>query len=343
MRGQTDLTSAAVMAEDFYSVLGVSRSADADAIKKAYRKLARDLHPDKNPGNKSAESRFKKVNRAYEALSDPKKRALYDEFGEDALREGFDAENARAYKQWSSRNANGGGYGGFSGGGGRRVNLEDLFGGDVGGGGFDFRTGGGGAGGDDPFADLFGRAQRRRGPMRGQDIAQAITIPFESAVKGTTLQLKAPGAAAPVTVRIPPGAGEGSRVRIAGQGTPSPNGGPNGDLILEIHVEPHELFKRDGDDLELEVPITVSEAINGARVRVPTFDGPVNVKVPPGSQTGQRLRIKGKGVVRKGREAGDLYVRLSVHVPKSDAPELAKLADEIAKFETDDIRAKLKV
>ena len=331
------------MSEDFYSVLGVPRNAEADAIKKAYRKLALDLHPDKNPGNKTAESRFKTVNRAYEALSDPKKRALYDEFGEDSLREGFDADKARAYKQWSQRGgANGGGFGGFpGGGGGRRVNLEDLFGGDVGGGGFDFRSGGAGA--EDPFADIFGRAQRRRGPMRGRDIEQAITIPFESAVKGTTLQLKSPGASAPVTVRIPPGAGEGSRVRIAGQGSPSPNGGQNGDLILEIHVEPHSLFTRQGDDLELEVAITVSEAIKGARVKVPTFDGPVTIKVPPGSQTGQRLRVKGKGVARKGREAGDLYVRLAVHVPKSDSPELAKLADEIAKFESEDIRANLKV
>jgi len=330
------------MAEDFYSILGVPRNAEADAIKKAYRKLARDLHPDKNPGNKSAESRFKNVNRAYEALSDPKKRALYDEFGEEALREGFDAAKARAYKQYAS-GGGGGGFGGGFAGGGRRVNLEDLFGGDVGGGGFDFRSGGGGANGEDPFADLFGRAQRRRGPVRGRDIEQALTIPFESAVKGTTLQLKAPGASAPVTVRIPPGAGEGSRVRIAGQGAPSPNGGPNGDLILEIHVEDDELFSREGDDLELELPITVSEAIKGARVKVPTFDGPVNIKVPPGSQSGQRLRVKGKGVARKGREAGDLYVRLSVHVPKSDSPELAKLADEIAKFENEDIRAKLKV
>ncbi len=323
------------MAEDFYSVLGVARDADADTIKKAYRKLARDLHPDKNPGNKNAEARFKNVNRAYEALSDPNKRKLYDEFGEDALREGFDADKARAYKQWSSGNANGGGFGGAYA-GGRRVNLEDLFGGA---GGVHVE----GFGGEDPFADLFGRAGRRRGPMRGQDIEQAITIPFESAVRGTTLQLKAPGAASAVTVRIPPGANEGSRVRIAGQGTPSPNGGQNGDLILEIHVEPHELFTRDGDDLELEVPITLSEAIKGARVKVPTFEGPVNVKVPPGTSSGTKLRIKGKGVARKGREAGDLYAKLMIQVPKNPPPELESLADAIAKFETEDVRAKLGV
>jgi len=121
------------------------------------------------------------------------------------------------------------------------------------------------------------------------------------------------------------------------------NGGQNGDLILEIHIEAHDLFEREGDDLEIEVPITVSEAIKGAKVKVPTFDGDVTIKVPPGSSSGQRLRVKGKGVTRKGKEPGDLYVRLAVHVPKSDSPELAKLADEIAKFESDDIRAKLKV
>lgn len=144
-------------------------------------------------------------------------------------------------------------------------------------------------------------------------------------------------------MRIPPGANEGSRVRIAGQGAPSPSGGPSGDLILEIHVEPHELFTRDGDDLELEVPITLSEAIKGARVRVPTFDGPVNVKVPAGTSSGTKLRIKGKGVVRKGREPGDLYAKLMVQVPKQPTPELEALADAIAKFETEDVRAKLKV
>jgi curved DNA-binding protein len=314
------------MAEDFYSVLGVAKSADADAIKKAYKKLARDLHPDKNPGNKAAETRFKAVNRAYEALGDAKKRKLYDEFGEDALREGFDAEKARAYKSWQSQGGNG------FGGGARHVNLEDLFGGGGGSGGFS----------GDPFGDLFGRAARRRGPMRGQDFEQELTVPFVSAVRGTTLELRAHGSTETVTVRIPPGASEGSRVRIAGQGGQSPNGGPRGDLILAIHVEPHPLFTREGDDLTLDVPITVSEAIKGAKVRVPTFDGPVVVKVPPGTSSGTKLRVRGKGVARKSREPGDLYVRLMIHVPKANA-DLERLADEIAKHETEDLRAKLVV
>jgi curved DNA-binding protein len=315
------------MAEDFYQVLGVPRAADADAIKKAYRKLARDLHPDKNPGNKSAESRFKAVNRAYEALSDPNKRKLYDEFGEDALREGFDADKARAYKRWSQQAGNGFGGGGGGFGGAQHVNLEDLFGGAH-----------GGVGGD-PFADLFGRG-RRRGPMRGQDYEQAVTIDFESAVKGTTLQLRSAGSATPVTVRIPPGADEGSRVRIAGQGGQSPNGGPSGDLILVIHVEKHPFFERDGDDLKMDVPISVSEAIKGAKVKVPTFDGSVHLKIPPGTQSGSVLRVRGKGVTKKGKAPGDLYVRLMIHVPAT-SPAVEKLADELAKHETADLRKHL--
>ena len=323
------------MATDFYSVLGVPKDADAATIKKAYRKLARDLHPDKNPGNKSVEQRFKDVNRAYEALGDDKKRKLYDEFGEEALREGFDAEKQRAYKQWQDRGGNGGG-GGFRGGygGGGAVNLEDLFSGAVPGGSTD---------GADPFADLFGRAQRRRAPVKGRDYEQELTIDFVSAVKGTTLQLRNPSSPEPVTVRIPPGAADGSRVRIQGQGAPSQSGGPAGDLILVIHVEPHPLFKREGDDLYLDVPIWASEAIKGGKVKVPTFEGDVTVKVPAGTQSGSKLRVRGKGVTRKGREPGDLYLVFMIHVPTSAAPELLVLADELVKFESGDPRANLHI
>jgi curved DNA-binding protein len=324
------------MATDFYSVLGVPKDADSATIKKAYRKLARDLHPDKNPGNKTMEARFKDVNRAYEVLGDDGKRKLYDEFGEDALREGFDADKVRSYKQWQSRAGSGGGgfrSGGFGGG---AVNLEDLFSGAVPGGSV-------GADGADPFADLFGRASRRRGPVKGRDYEQELTIDFASAVKGTSLQLRNPSSPEPVTVRIPPGADEGSRVRIKGQGAASPNGGPNGDLILVIHVEPHPLFTRDGDDLTLEVPINASEAIKGAKVNVPTFDGDVTVKVPAGTQSGTKLRVRGKGVHRKGREPGDLYVRFMVHVPTGATPALLELADQLAKYESGDVRAGLRI
>jgi curved DNA-binding protein len=322
------LSFVAAMAKDFYSVLGVPKDADAATIKKTYRKLARDLHPDKNPGNKVTEQRFKEVNRAYEALGDEKKRKLYDEFGEEALREGFDADKQRAYAQWQGRA--GGGGGGFRGG---AVNLEDLFSGAVPGGAVD---------GGDPFADLFGRSQRRRGPTKGRDHEQELTIEFASAVRGTTLQLRNPSSPEPVTVRIPPGAGDGSRVRIAGQGGPSSNGGPAGDLILVIHVSPHPLFRREGDDLYLDVPLWVSEAVKGAKVKVPTFEGDVTVKVPAGTQSGTKLRVRGKGVARKGREPGDLYLVFMVHVP-APSPELDKVADALAALEQGDPRADLRV
>lgn len=323
------------MAEDFYAVLGVSKGADADAIKKAYRKLARDLHPDKNPGNASAETRFKAVNRAYETLSDEKKRKLYDEFGEDALREGFDADRARAYKQWQSR---GGGGGGFGGG---RVNLEDLFGGGMPGGSVEYETSG------DPFGDIFGGRGRRRGPTRGRDVEQELTIDFASAVRGTNIQLRRPDQVEPVTVRIPPGADEGSRVRVPGQGARSPNGGPPGDLVLVLHVEPHALFQREGDDLKLDVPITLTEAFRGGKVKVPTFDGSVAVKVPPGTSSGTVLRLRGKGVARKGREPGDLYVRFMIKLPRFEGalpPEVEKLLGAVAEHEDGEgLRAGLEV
>jgi curved DNA-binding protein len=318
------------MADDLYSVLGVSKTADADAIKKAYRKLAGQLHPDKNPGNKKAEERFKKVNHAYDVLSDGKKRKLYDEFGEEGLREGFDADRVRAYRDWQSRQGRGGYAGG---GGGQTVDLEDLFG-----------QAGGAGGFGDLFGDIINRARRPRGPSKGPDLESEVTIDFASAVRGATLELRPQGhASAPVTVRIPAGAADGSRVRIAGQGAPSPNGGPKGDLVLTLHVTPHPHFRRDGDDLHLDLPVTVAEAYHGARVPVPTIDGPVTMKVPARSQSGSVVRLRGKGVARKGRSPGDLYVHFLVLIPSEDTPEVAKLVDQLAQHQKEDPRADLRL
>jgi curved DNA-binding protein len=321
------------MAEDLYGILGVPKGAEADAIKKAYRKLAGKLHPDKNPGDETAEARFKQVNHAYEVLNDPKKRRLYDEFGEDGLREGFDADRVRAYRDWSARQGRTGPNpgGGFSG----TVDLEDLFGSNAGG-------GGGGAGIGDLFGDLMGRS-RRRGPTKGPDLESEITIDFPSAIRGATMELRPQGqVGTPVTVRIPAGADEGSRLRIAEQGGPSPNGGPRGDLVLVVHVQPHPFFRREGDDLHLDLPITIAEAFHGAKVRVPTTDGAVTLKVPDGAQSGQAVRLRGKGVARKGREPGDLYVHFQVQVPKGGS-EVAELIDRLARFQTDDPRAQIKL
>jgi curved DNA-binding protein len=314
------------MADDLYAVLGVPKNAEASAIKKAYRKLAGQLHPDKNPGNAAVESRFKDVNRAYDILGDAKKRKLYDEFGDEGLREGFDPERVRAYRQWATRQRRSPGQAGDD---GQVFDLEDVLGGNAGAAGF-----------GDLFGDLIGRARRTRGPSKGPDLESETTIDFASAVRGATLELRPQGqAGAPATVRIPAGADEGSRVRIPGQGAPSPSGGPPGDLVLTLHVTPHPSFRREGDDLHLDLPVTIAEAYHGARVKVPTVDGSVTLKVPERAQSGSVVRLRGKGVVKKGRPAGDLYVHFLVQVPKEGGAEVAQAIDRIAEFQTEDPRA----
>ncbi|MBL8716563.1 MAG: J domain-containing protein [Myxococcales bacterium] len=312
------------MAKDFYAILGVPRGADADTIKKAYRKLATQLHPDKNPGDKQAESRFKEINRANDALSDPKKRALYDEFGEEGLREGFEADKARAFRDAQKR--------GF---GGAGVRLEDLFGGNVGGDGFlqdFFQRGGGGA---------RGRPRRR---TRGDDIESELTLDFVTAVRGGTLQISIAGRAEPVSVRIPAGADEGSRLRIPTMGGPAPAAdGTPGDLLLTLHVRPHAHFTREGDDLHLELPLTIAEAYRGAKVKVPTFDGPVTMKIPSGTQGGQKMRLRGRGIARKGKEPGDLYVSFRILVPTSDDPSVVAAIEALEKADPEDPRAAIEV
>lgn len=312
------------MAKDLYAVLGVARDADADTIKKAYRKLAAKLHPDRNPHDSGAEARLKEVNHANDILSDPKKRALYNEFGEEGLREGFDADQARAYRSWQSGRGFPGGVGGGPGG----TRLEDLFGGE--------------GGISDVLGEMFGRRPSRPGARRrsrGEDVEAEVTIDFAASVRGTTLELRVQGQNEPITVRIPPGADEGSRLRIAGQGGhPGVPSGTRGDLVLQIHVRPHPHFRREGDDLHLELPLTLAEAYHGAKVRVPTVDGEVTMKVPARVQTGQTLRLKGKGIARKNREPGDLYVHFRVAVPTSDDPIVARAIDEIARVQNEDPR-----
>jgi molecular chaperone DnaJ len=356
--------------KDFYAVLGVDKSASSDDIKKAYRKLARESHPDHNPDDPKAEERFKAASEAYNVLSDDKRRREYDEmralFGSGAFR----------------RNARGAG-------GGAPFDVSDLFGG-----------GGGGAGagrfGGANFSDVFGSMfggggggpARPRGPARGRDVEAEVALDFEDAVRGVTipLTLRAPGVCdtchgdgakpgtRPVTcaqchgsgmvtrnqgsfsfaepcrncqgvgtiveekcpecrgtggvtktrtlnVRFPAGVADGQKIRLAGRGEPGDRGGPAGDLFVHVKVRPDDLFGRTGDDLTLTVPITFAEATLGTDLRVPTLDGAVTLRVPPGTPSGRVLRARGKGIVRRDGQAGDLLVTLDVVVP-------ARLSDE---------------
>ncbi len=334
--------------KDLYAVLGVKKNASPQEIKKAYRKIARSTHPDVKPGDAEAEKRFKEATSAFEVLSDEKKRKMYDEFGEDALRMGFDPEQARAYKKWQTRP------------GGRAAGFEGF---DPSGmGGFDFGGGQATGGFDlgDILGDLFGQRKKESGRAspfsgfrpkparrRGGDTGASIRISLREAVLGASRQISidkprtcgsckgtgGEGTAAcescggsglrtgqsRLKVKIPAGVLDGQRIRLAGQGLPGAGGGPPGDLLVKVQVQPHPLIRREGQDLFLELPVTVGEALYGATVEVPTFQGSVKVKVPPGSQSGRKLRLKGRGVPR-GEGTGDLYLTLAVRLP-AEAPD----------------------
>jgi curved DNA-binding protein len=275
------------MAANLYDTLGVKRNASVEDIRKAYRKLAKKHHPDVNPGNKAAEDRFKAVSAAYEVLSDPKRRADYDEFGDAALQGGFDPAKAREYARWQDRRSQRGGFA------------------DAGPVEFD-------------FAELF---NRRRGPSRGQDIHATVQMDLRQAVEGAEVSIDVPDQGT-VRVRVPRGADTGSVIRIPGKGGAGARGGPAGDLVIETEVLPHPRLRRDGLDLTLTLPVTLDEAYNGASVDVPTFEGTVVLKIPPRSQNGARLRLRGKGIERKASR-GDLFVELDVRMPDSPDDALA--------------------
>lgn len=352
--------------KDLYAILGVPRTATQEEIKKAYRKLARRYHPDVNPGNKEAEEKFKEISEAHEILSDPEKRKLYDEFGMAGLQAGFDAERARGYEQWRREQAEfgraygGAGFGRFE---SFEDIFGDLFGEAVRPGprpGADLESeievdlldairgrtvelslerpavcqvcrGTG----QDPAATMTcteclgsGRVQVARGPVRFSRTCPrcagsgSIASRECSACGGAGQSVQQER----LQVRIPPGVDNGSRIRVAGKGAPGLGGGPPGDLYLRVRVRPHPWLERRGDDLYMDVPVTVSEAVLGGPITVPTPTGTIRVHVPPGSQSGKLLRIRGKGVPHlQGGGSGDLYLRLMVHVP-TDSSEAVRNA-----------------
>jgi molecular chaperone DnaJ len=318
------------MAEkDYYDILGVKKAAGDDEIKKAYRALAKKFHPDKNKGNKDAEAKFKEISEAYTVLGDKEKREQYDRLG----REAFHFPGGGAGGPFGG-GAAGGPFGGFDfsqftraggPGGGARTSSRTR------------RSSGGAGGFTDIFSDLFGGGGFEAGPERGGDAEAEVTIDFRDAVLGTTMELSMARGGAPdtVKVKIPEGVRDGQRIRLRGKGSPGTQGAPAGDLNLLVHVRPHPFFERRGDDIHIELPITVGEAIRGAEVDVPTIHGPVRARIPAGTQSGQTFRISGKGVKQKG----DHYYRVIVHVPKQ-AP--AGAVDEIDSAYDTSPRANLK-
>ncbi|RAL22215.1 molecular chaperone DnaJ [Lujinxingia litoralis] len=307
------------MKRDLYDILGVSKTADADTIKKAYRKLARASHPDVNPGDAQAEERFKRVSAAFDVLSNPKKRKLYDEFGYDGLREGFDAQRARAYRQAGGRR--GARATGFEGG----ATFEDIFG---------SMFGGGGAG----FGQGFGM------PMKGRDLSAKVVLSFMESLKGKELEFSVNGK--PLKVRVPGGVTDGERLKLKGKGGEAPRTqrgtGEPGDLYLELSVRPHERLRREGLHLYLEVPITMAEALLGASIAVPTPWGKYTVKVPAGVNAGARLRLKGQGVHR-GKEKGNFYAVLQIQSPDRIDASVRKAAQTLAKAYKKGVRADLRL
>ena len=376
--------------KDYYKALGVTKDASQSEIKKVYRKLARELHPDKKPGDAKAVARFKEVSEAYDVLSDPAKRKEYDEarslFGSSGFG-GFGGFGSGGTGRQRRTNVNFDMSDLFAGSGGSSGNINDLFDGLFG-----------------PTAGRSGSARGSRGPTRGQDATAEVTLGFEDAVRGVTMPLRLSGPAtcktcnglgskpgtAPrrcancggtgfvsrnqgafgfsepcvecrgsgqiiddpcpdcqgsgatmqtrtINVRVPAGVRDGARVRLAGKGTPGTQGAPAGDLYVTVHVEPHKLFGRSGDDLTLTVPITFAEAVLGTTLRVPTLDGAVSLKIAPGTPSGQTLRVRGRGVSRRGG-TGDLLVTVDVAVPTHLDPDAREALERFAGTQRDDPR-----
>ena len=308
---------------DPYQTLGLSRSASADDIKKAYRKLAKEHHPDLKPGNAANEERFKEISAAYTLLSDADKRARFDR-GE------IDGSGHERHHGFGARSH------AYSGGSRGRGADDPFFGG----------------GNDDWFSDLFGGGGRRRGAgagaggssggakARGTDIAYSVTVPFIEAAQGTKRRINLSNGKS-IDVAVPPGTEDQQKLRLKGQGLPGAGGFGAGDAIVEVHVEAHPFFTRQGADIHVEVPITLNEAVLGATIRVPTVSGPVAVKVPAGANTGSTLRLRGKGVMNQTtKQPGDQYVKLKVLLPDPPDAELVKFIEEWAKTRSYDVRRK---
>jgi len=309
---------------DLYEILGVDRNVDADALRSAYRRVARANHPDQHPGDEQAEERFKLASHAYSVLSDEDKRKAYDEFGDAALEAGFDVEAARRAKQaFAGSFARGDGFEGT-------FSFDDLLGGLFGGSG--------------------GRPRRgARMAQRGRDLRSTLTLDFLDAATGGEhrIQVARPtpdGRVVPqrLTVRIPPGVRDGGTIRLAGKGEPGPPNGRPGDLHLEVSVRPHPVFRREGNDVQLDLPVSVREAALGAKIEIPTLEGRATVTVPAGTQGGAKLRLRGKGIPKhRNRPAGDLIATIRIAIPTQLDDGARAALDALARCDDPELRAKL--
>jgi len=323
----------ATVEKDLYSVLGVSKEASQDEIRKAYRKLAKSTHPDLNPGDKSAEARFKEISAAYEILKDPEKRARYDRGEIDAT--GAERPERRFYREYADAGAGGPyhttrGFEDFE-------DVSDIFAEFFG------RRGAGGFGGG--FGGGFRGTRGARGEglrMRGQDAAYGLEVDFLDAARGAVKRITLPDGET-LDVRIPEGTCDGQTIRLRGKGHPGLGGGPAGDALVTVSVRPHPVFRREGDDIVIELPVSLDEAVLGGKVEAPTIDGRVNVTIPKGTSSGQMLRLKGKGVKRRGKAGrGDQLVRLRIVAPPKIDPELERFMAEWRKTHGYDPRKGMK-
>lgn len=311
---------------DPYRILGVKPSATPNEIKRAYRAKSKKFHPDRNPNNPDAENRFKEVQRAYEILGDKSKRADYDRFGEAGVgRVKMDTQGQRVY-QWGGESS---------------INVEDLE---------DLMSAFGGGSGRHAsiFDDILGRQTPRRAgrptPSRGTDAEQEIHLTFEQAIHGATVSVKYSsshnGRSENIEAKIPPGVRDGQKIRLRGKGHPGTAGGPFGDLFLVCRVQPHAYFTRTGADVYLDLPVTIAEATLGAKIEVPTIDGGVTVTLPPGTPSGARLRLTGRGVAPPGGgQRGDQYVVVQIVPPKDLTDEQRTLMGQVRDRIVEDPRA----
>lgn len=312
---------------DYYEVLGVAKAATVDEIKRAYRTLAKRYHPDRNPNDAAAEQKFKEVQHAYSVLSDAKKREEYDRFGEVGVGQWQTKPGGQRVYQWGS---------------GREVREEDLE---------DLFSAFGGSGPSSIFEELFGtgrsrgggrgRTRVRRQPERGADVEQVVDLTFEQAARGTTIALRLErggnGRSETLDVHIPAGVEDGQKIRVrsrGGDGADHP-----GDLILVCHVGPHPYFERRGADIYLDMPISFAEAALGAKLEVPTLDGPTTVTIPAGTAGGTRLRLREKGVANKGGGRGDQYLTIRIVPPSATDPVVRQLMQKLKEHDRSDPRA----